>query len=168
MEDIVVSGATIQKDLAKIDLVGVENKPGNAARLFAHLAQAKIVINDIIQTEVSTKRANLSFTLSISDLTTAKKAIDKIKNQLNCQSVFVRDNIAQVSVVGVGMRSHFGIADTMFTALAKAKVNIDSITTSEIRISCVVDKKEAKKALAALCEAFELDKPTAKRKQTKK
>lgn len=168
MEDIVVSGATIQKDLAKIDLVGVDNKPGNAAKLFAHLAQAKIVINDIIQTEVSTEKANLSFTIAISDLNATKKAIDKIKDRLNCQTVFVRDNIAEVSVVGIGMRSHFGIADTMFTALAKAEVNIDSITTSEIRISCVVDKKEAKKALAALCEAFELDKPAAKRKQTKK
>ncbi|HUV41479.1 MAG TPA: aspartate kinase [Sedimentisphaerales bacterium] len=168
MEDIVVSGATIQKDLAKIDIVGVDNKPGNAARIFAHLAQAKIVINDIIQTELSAEKANLSFTIGISDLNTAKKAIDQIKDQINCQSVFVRDNIAEVSVVGVGMRSHFGIADTMFTALAEAQVNIDSITTSEIRISCIVDKKEAKRALAAVCEAFELDKPAAQRKQTKK
>jgi aspartate kinase len=75
----------------------------------------------------------------------------------------VRDDIALVSVVGVGMRTHYGVAERMFTALAKAKVNIDSITTSEIRISCVVDKEEAGKALEAVCVAFELDKPAEER-----
>ena len=165
MEDIVVTGATIQKDMAKIDLVGVDNKPGNAAKLFAHLAQAKIVINDIIQTEVSSEKANLSFTISIADLPDAKRAIEQIKKPLNCESVFIRDNIAEVSVIGVGMRSHFGVADTMFAALAKAEINVESITTSEIRISCVVDKNAAEKALQAVCIAFELDKPVEQRKK---
>ena len=165
VEDIVVSGATIQRDLAKIDLVGVDNKPGNAAKLFAHLAKAKIVINDIIQTEVSVEKANLSFTIGVADLPDAQKAIEQIKGTLNCESVFIRDDIAEVSVVGVGMRSHFGVADAMFTALAKAEINVDSITTSEIRISCVVDKNVAEKALKAVCLAFELDKPVEQRKK---
>jgi len=163
MEGIVVSGATVQKDLAKIDLIRVDNKPGNAAKIFAHLAAAKVVINDIVQTEVSTEKANMSFTISHSDLTDAMKAVEQIKEQVNCESVFVRNDIAEVSVVGVGMRTHYGVADTMFSALAKAQVNIDSITTSEIRISCIVDEGQAQKALDAVCRAFELDKPAEQR-----
>jgi aspartate kinase len=158
MEGVVVSGATIQRDLAKIGLVGVDNVPGNAARIFAHLAKAKVVVNDIIQTEISADKANLSFMIDISDLAATREAVEQIKNDINCDSIFVREDIAEVSVVGVGMRSHYGVAEKMFDALAKAKVNIDSITTSEIRISCAVDKDQAEKALEAVCRVFELDK----------
>jgi len=163
MEGIVVTGATIQKSMAKIDLNGVDNKPGNAAKIFAHLAKARVVVNDIMQTEISTEKANLSFTINISDLNTAKKAIEAIKQELNCEKIFVRDDIAEISVVGVGMRTHYGVADKMFSSLAEAKVNIDSITTSEIRISCIVDKNQGEKALNAVCQAFELDKPPEQR-----
>jgi aspartate kinase len=165
MEDIVVSGATIQKELAKISLVNVEHKPGNAAKLFSKLAQFKVLVNDIIQTEVSPKKASLSFTTSSSDLKAAKKAVEDVRKELNCEDIFIRDDIAEISVIGVGMRSHYGIAEKMFTSLAEAKVNIDSITTSEIRISCIVDKEDGIKALKAVCEAFELDKPVDKRKK---
>jgi aspartate kinase len=163
MEGVVVSGATVQKDMAKIGLVGVDNKPGNAAKIFSRLAEAKVVVNDIVQTEVSTEKANLSFTIHISDLAAGKEAAEQIKDEVNCESIFVRDDIAEVSVVGVGMRTHYGVADKMFGALAKSRVNIDSITTSEIRISCVVDEEQAEKALEAVCAAFELDKPAEKR-----
>jgi len=163
MEDVVVSGATIQKNMAKIDLVSIDNKPGNAAKIFAHLARARVVISDIIQTELSTEKANVSFTIGLSDLNAAKEAVEKIKDELNCASIFIRDDIAEVSVVGVGMRTHYGVADKMFGALAKAEINIDSITTSEIRISCIVNKDEGEKALKAVCVAFELDKPADKR-----
>ena len=163
MEGVVVSGATVQKDMAKIGLVGVDNVPGNAAKIFACLANAKVVVNDIVQTEVSAKKANLSFMIGASDLAAAQKAVEEIKDEVHCERIFVRDDIAEISVVGVGMRTHYGVADKMFSALAKAKVNIDSITTSEIRISCIVSKDEAEKALEALCVAFELDKPTQDR-----
>lgn len=163
MEDVVVSGATIQKNMAKLSLVGVDNKPGNAAKIFSHLAKAKVVINDIVQTEVSTEKANVSFTIVASDLNAAKKAVEEIKSDVNCESVFIRDDIAEVSAVGIGMRTHYGVADKMFSALAEAQVNIDSITTSEIRISCIVDEQQAEKALIAICKAFELDKPAEKR-----
>lgn len=159
MEGVAVTGATIQRDMAKIGLVGVDNIPGNAAKVFAHLAKAKVVVNDIMQTEISPEKANLSFMIDISDLPAAVEAIDQIKNEVNCQNVFVRDDIAEVSVVGVGMRSHYGVAEKMFGALAEARVNIDSITTSEIRISCAVDRDQAEKALEAVCLAFELNKP---------
>jgi len=163
MEDVVVSGATVQKDMAKIDLVNVDNKPGNAAKIFASLASAKVVVNDIMQTEVGSEKANLSFLIGISDLTAAKEAAEQIKDEVNCESIFIRDDIAEISVVGVGMRTHYGVAEKMFGALAKAQVNIDSITTSEIRISCVVDKGQADEALRAVCVAFELDKPAQDR-----
>ncbi len=163
MEGVVVSGATLQKDMAKIGLIGVDHVPGNAAKLFARLAKAKVVVNDIVQTEVSTDKANLSFLIGVADLPVAKKAVEEIKGELGCDKVFVRDDIAEVSVIGVGMRSHYGVAERMFGALAKARVNIDSITTSEIRISCAVNKDQAEKALEAVCLAFELDKPAAER-----
>jgi len=165
MEGVVVSGATIQRDLAKIGLIGVGNVPGNAAKIFAHLAKAKVVVNDIVQTEISPEKANLSFMIAISDLEDAKKAVKEIKAEIHCDDIFVHENIAEVSVVGVGMRSHYGVAEKMFGALAAAKVNIDSITTSEIRISCAVDEDQAEKALDAVCRAFELDKPARLRNQ---
>ncbi|MFH1372002.1 MAG: aspartate kinase [Planctomycetota bacterium] len=165
MEGIVVSGATIQKDMAKISLVGIDNQPGNAARIFHRLAEAKVVVNDIMQTEASADKANLAFTIGTSDLHSAKEALDTIKKEVKCDSIFIREDIAEVSAVGVGMRSHYGIAEKMFSALAEAKVNIDSITTSEIRISCVVDKSQAEQALTAVCDAFDLDKPAEQRIQ---
>ena len=163
MEGILVSGATLQKDLAKIGLVAVDNKPGNAAKIFAHLASARVIVNDIIQTEVSQEKANLSFTIAKADLDDAKTALEDIREEVGCQSLFVRDDIAEISVVGVGMRSHYGVADKLFRALAEAKVNIDSITTSEIRISCIVDIQQGPKALKVVCRAFELDKPADQR-----
>ncbi len=167
MEDVVVSGATIQKEMAKIGLVNVDNKPGNAAKIFSHLAQSKVVINDIVQTEVSEEKANISFTVSTADLKNAKAAIEGIKKELNFDDIFIREDIAEISIVGVGMRSHCGVADKMFSALAENKINIDSITTSEIRISCIVDEKDGEDALNVVCKAFELDKKAENRSKIK-
>jgi aspartate kinase len=163
MEKVVVSGATVQKKMAKIALVGVDNVPGVAAKVFSTLAKAKVVVNDIVQTEISNEKANISFTVNISDLADAQVAVGKIVRELNCEDMFIRDDIAEVSVVGVGMRTHYGVAEKMFAALAETKVNIDSITTSEIRISCVVDRDQADEALRAVCVAFELDKQADQR-----
>ncbi|MHC4293120.1 MAG: aspartate kinase [Planctomycetota bacterium] len=165
MEGVLVSGATIQKNMTKITLIDVDNKPGNAAKIFAHLAQAKVVVNDIIQTEISREKANISFTINTSDLKPAKKAVEQIGTEVNCKNIFVREDIAEISVVGVGMRTHYGVADKMFSSLAKAEINIDSITTSEIRISCIVDKEQAEKALEVICLAFQLDRHVEDRVQ---
>ena len=164
MENILVSGATIKKDLAKITLIGVDHKPGNAAKIFAHLTGKKVSVNDIIQTGVSPEKANLSFTVACSDLDVAKEAIEEIRVGVHCQSVLVREDIVEVSIVGVGMQSHYGVAEKMFRALAEKQINIDSITTSEIRISCLVDRHQGETALIAVCDAFELDKPAAERR----
>ncbi|MHC4639118.1 MAG: ACT domain-containing protein [Planctomycetota bacterium] len=163
MEDVLVSGATVQKNMAKISLVGIDNKPGNAAKVFSELAKARVVVNDIMQTEVSAEKANISFTVGTGDLNNAKKTVENIQKQVNGESIFIREDIAEISVIGVGMRTHYGVADKMFGALATAQVNIDSITTSEIRISCIVDKDQSEKALIAVCDAFELDKPAEQR-----
>jgi aspartate kinase len=167
MEDVLVSGATIQKNMAKIAIIGVDNKPGNAARIFAHLAKARVVVNDIVQTELSNEKANVSFTCSVSDLDSARGAVNEIKDEVGAEDIFERDDIAAVAAVGVGMRTHYGVAEKMFGALAAAKINIDSITTSEISISCVIDVHQAEKALEAVCLAFELDKPAEKRNKQK-
>ncbi|MCI0499693.1 MAG: aspartate kinase [Planctomycetales bacterium] len=163
MEGILVSGATSQKDLAQIGLIDVDNKPGSAARVFAHLASHNVSVNDIIQTERSPQKAHLSFTVARSDLKEAKHAIAEIREEIHCQDVLIREDIAEVSVVGVGMRSHCGVAEKMFKALAEKKVNIEAITTSEIRISCLVNLKDVDTALVAVCNAFELDKPANQR-----
>ena len=163
MEGILVSGATVQTDLAKIAMIGVPNTPGNAARIFSALAQAKISVNDIIQTEVGDSTANLSFTIVKNELADAQKTIKKLKDEIKYEELFVREDIAEVSVIGIGMRTHYGVANIMFDALAKAKINIDSITTSEIRISCILDKEQGQRALEVICDAFQLDKEPADR-----
>jgi len=167
MEGILVSGATIQKDMAKIGIGGIPNIPGTAAKIFARLAEAKVVVDDIIQTEISHEKANMSFMVKKSDVETARKVANELKTELSCDSVFVRDDIALVSAIGVGMRSQYGVAERMFGALAKAKVNIDSITTSEIRISCAVGRQDVERALEAVCVAFELDRPARQRARKK-
>jgi aspartate kinase len=164
MEGVLVSGATIQKDMAKISLIGIPNVPGTAANVFARLAEAKVIVNDIMQTELSPDKANIAFLIGTADLPTARQVAADLQQELHGEDMFVRDDIALVSVVGVGMRSQYGVAERMFGALAKAKVNIDSITTSEIRISCAVGRDEIEKALEAVCLTFELDRPARQRK----
>jgi aspartate kinase len=164
MEGVLVSGATIQKDMAKISLIGIPNVPGTAANVFARLAEAKVIVNDIMQTELSPDKANIAFLVGTADLPTARQVAADLQQELHGEDMFVRDDIALVSVVGVGRRSQYGVAERMFGALAKAKVNIDSITTSEIRISCAVGRDEIEKALEAVCLTFELDRPARQRK----
>jgi aspartate kinase len=168
MEGVLVAGATVQRDMAKIGMVGVDNVPGRAAKVFARLAQAKVVVHDIIQTEISPEKANLSFMVSRPDLDSAKVVVGELKDEMHCDRIMVRDDIALLSVIGVGMRSQYGVAERVFSSLGKAKVNIDSITTSEIRISCVVGKEQADQALKAVCLEFELNKPPAERSRKKK
>jgi aspartate kinase len=125
MEGIAVSGATIQKDMAKISLVGVDNKPGNAAKVFRCLAGAKVIVNDIMQTEVSADKANLAFTIGASDLRSAKDAMESLRGEVKYDSVFVREDIAEVSAVGVGMRSHYGIADVQRAGQGQSQYRLD-------------------------------------------
>ena len=165
MERIVVSGAALKDKLAKVTLRKVADKPGIAARIFHTIATHNIVVDDIVQTVADDKTANLAFTVELSDLPDVTKVISALCRDLRCEAVF-DENLAKVSVVGVGMRVHTGVAERMFAALAKAGVNIQNITTSEIRISCLINREQGKKALRLVHDAFELDKTP--RKSTKK
>jgi aspartate kinase len=155
MERIVVSGAALKDKLAGVTLRGVSNRPGIAAEIFHTLAKAKVVIDDIVQTIADDKTANISFTVDLGELNDAKKVVEGLSKKIGCQVVY-EDHLAKVSIVGVGMRVHTGVAERMFSALAEAKINIHKITTSEIKISCFIDREKGKEALRLVHDAFNL------------
>jgi aspartate kinase len=164
MERIVVSGTALKDKVARVTLKSVPNRPGVAARIFHTMAVNKIVVDDIIQTIHDRSVATVSFTVDLGDLADAKKAVGRLCDDLHCTAVF-EDHLAKVSVVGVGMRVHTGVAERMFAALAKAGVNIENITTSEIRISCIINRDQGKDALRIVHDAFELSRAPVRRKQ---
>ncbi|HWB52551.1 MAG TPA: aspartate kinase [Tepidisphaeraceae bacterium] len=159
MEHIVVSGAALKKDLVRVSIKNVPDHPGIAAKIFADIASANIVVDDIIQTVMDDNTANVSFTVEHGDLADLKNAVERIVKELGpgAKAIYHAD-LAKVSVVGVGMRTHTGVAQRMFKALADAKVNIQNITTSEIKISCIINKADGPKALQIVHAAFELEK----------
>lgn len=159
MEDVVVRGATVRKDLARVLLVGVPNRPGVAADIFARLASRHVIIDDIIQNVFYEHdvTANIGFTVDVEDLDIVKDICRELVSRYGVQSFEIDDHVAKVSIVGVGMRSHTGVATKMFRALGEAHVNIENISTSEIVVGCIIDRADAEKALRAVHEAFELD-----------
>jgi len=158
MENIVVSGVALNESEAKITICDVPDKPGVAARIFKSLSVENINVDMIIQNVSRTGYTDVSFTIDESDLNKTLKATEDISKKINAGDVLKDRNIAKVSVVGIGMRSHSGIAAKMFEALAKEKVNIEMISTSEIKISCIIKKSDSKKAVNRIHEAFRLDK----------
>src|SRR5215210_2535755 len=157
MEHIVVSGAALKKDLTRVTVRGVPDRPGIAAKIFGDIAAANLVVDDIIQVVMDDNTANISFTVEHGDLHDIKPVVERIVRELGAKTeAAYRDDLAKVSVVGVGMRVHTGVAQRMFKALADAKINIQNITTSEIKISCIIDKEQAPKALQIVHDAFEL------------
>src|SRR3954469_25565283 len=159
MEHIVVSGAALKKDLIRVTIKGVPDHPGIAAKIFGDIASANIIVDDIIQNVMDDNTANISFTVEHGELADLKTVVDRITRDLGPGTkATYHENLAKVSVVGVGMRVHTGVAQRMLKALADAKVNIQNITTSEIKISCIIDKENAPKALQIIHDAFELGK----------
>jgi len=159
MEHIVVSGAALKKDLVRVTIKSVPDRPGVAARIFGDIAAANIVVDDIIQNVMDDGTANISFTVEHGDLHDIKPVVDRLVRELGgtMQPIY-NDKLAKVSVVGVGMRTHTGVAQRMFKALADAKINIENITTSEIKISCIIRKEDGPRALQIVHDAFELEK----------
>lgn len=158
MEQIVVRGVTLKRDLARVLLMGVPNKPGVAGDIFARVAEHNIVVDDIIQNIYERGGlANIGFTTTLGDLDEAKGICEKLAREIGIRSVEVDSNVAKVSIVGIGMKTHTGVASRMFKALADGQVNIQNISTSEIVISCIVDQNDGEKALRLLHNAFELD-----------
>jgi aspartate kinase len=167
MERIVVSGAALKDPLARITLREVPDRPGVAAKVFHTMAAHHVVVDDIIQTTDEKGRATVSFTVDLGDLPDARKVIDKLRNELGCR-VLYEDHLAKVSVVGVGMRVHTGVAERMFEALAAAGINIENITTSEIKLSCLIDRDQGKKALQLVHDAFDLGRGGRKTRVSKR
>lgn len=156
MEDVFVSGVALNKTEAKITICDVPDKPGNAARIFEEIARHNINIDMIIQNVSRTGATDVSFTVLATDLAKASKVVKKLVKSMGAENVTFNKDIAKVSVVGIGMRSHSGVAAKMFKAMAERKINIEMISTSEIKISCVVKKSDGEAAVRALHKAFGL------------
>jgi len=160
MEKVVVSGVTYNKNEAKIEIMRVPDVPGVAAKIFKPIADANIVVDMIIQTSSTEKGyADMAFTVPKSDFAKTLQIIKGTLKEIGGKEVNADQDIAKVSIVGAGMRSHSSIATQMFSALAKEGINIYMISTSEIKISCIIDSKYTELAVRALHDAFELDKP---------
>ncbi len=159
MEDIVVRGIAADKGQAKVTVQALPDRPGIASRVFQELAAEHVNVDMIVQNTSEDGHTDLTFTVSRDDLSKALKKMDQVISALGGRGVKYDEDIAKISIVGVGMRSHSGIAGTMFKALADHNINIDMISTSEIKISVVISKKLADEAVQVLHRAFELDKP---------
>ena len=157
MESILVSGVTYNKNEARITLNKVPDQPGVAAKIFLPISDAGIVVDMIIQNTRAGDLTDMTFTVPRNDYDRAMKLLQEIGSDINAESVTGAENIAKISIVGVGMRNHSGIASTMFHILAKEGINIMMISTSEIKISCIVEEKYTELAVRALHEAFALD-----------
>jgi aspartate kinase len=159
MEGVVVRGVSLDKNQAKITLVGVPDKPGVAARIFKALGDATVNVDMIVQnishgTPDKVGTTDISFTADKPDLLKAQKVIDGLKKELGLRDVITAEKIGKLSIVGVGMKSHTGVAGKLFDTLAQAGVNIDMISTSEIKISVVIDLAKGEAAMKAVHAAF--------------
>jgi aspartate kinase len=160
MEKEVVSGITYDKNEAKITILGVQDKPGVAAKIFSPLSEKGINVDMIIQNVSADGRlADMSFTVTKTDFDKALGIVRLLAGEIGARDVAGDPSIAKLSIVGVGMRSHAGVASKMFQALCDVGINIQMISTSEIKVSCVIDEKFIELGVRVLHEAFELDKP---------
>jgi aspartate kinase len=163
MEDIVVSGAAVNINEAKVTVRGVPDKPGLAADLFGRIAARGLNIDMIIQNISAQGKTDMSFTVLQADMEDARDVADAFSKACKAGQVEIDKDIAKLSIVGIGMRSHSGVAALLFDVLAKEKINIQMISTSEIKISVVISAAQAMQALKAVHKAFELDKEPAER-----
>ena len=157
MESVIVSGITCDMNEARITLKRVPDQPGVSAKVFTSLARAEIGVDMIIQNTRSDNATDLTFTVTEDDFERAREISQKVAKEMGAGEVLTAREIAKVSVIGLGMKSHSGVAATMFQALADENINIRLISTSEIRISCVILAKYAELAVRTLHSAFNLD-----------
>ena len=156
MEEVLVSGVVLDKNQARVTLRGVSDRPGIAAEIFTMLAEENINVDMIIQNMGTDGSTNLGFTVPQSELDNAKKVMENFDHDI--EGMDYDEHVCKVSVVGVGMKSHSGVAATAFTVLAKNNINIQMISTSEIKVSMVIDEKYGELAIRTLHEAYGLDK----------
>ncbi len=158
MEDVVVSGVSLRKDEAKVTIRDVPDKPGMAAQIFHDLAQKDINVDMIIQNVSREGATDVSFTVGKSDLPATLRVARSVGHRIGAGDVTTDEGVAKLSIVGIGMRSHSGVASRMFESLAKERINIEMISTSEIKISVVVRRQHAERAARTLHRAFGLGK----------
>ncbi len=158
MEKVVVSGVAYDKNQVKVTVQGVPDKPGVAAKIFNTISDNNIVVDMIIQNIGEGGLADMSFTVPKTDSKKIMEVMKKVVAEIGAKNVNLKEDIAKISIVGVGMRSHSGVAAKMFSTLAKEGINIMMISTSEIKISCVIDAKYTELAVRVLHDAFEMDK----------
>lgn len=155
MEEVLVTGVTHDKSEAKVSILGVPDRPGIAGRLFGAVADENIVVDMIVQNISQDGLTDISFTVPRTDRPKAVGIVEQVAREIGARGVVHDDRIAKVSIVGVGMRSHSGVASKMFAALAREGINIMMISTSEIKISCVIEDKYTELAVRTLHEAFD-------------
>lgn len=157
METPAVSGIAFQRDEAKLTIKGIPDTPGVASKVLGPVSDANIEVDVIVQNAAADGSNDITFTVARSDLARAADILENVKQELNAVEVLTDDAICKVSIVGVGMRSHAGVASKMFAALAELSINIQLITTSEIKVSVVLDEKYMELAVRGLHAAFELE-----------
>ena len=157
MESLIVSSVTHDKNQARITLKKVPDQPGIAAKIFGPISESGIIVDMIIQNTRASGQTDLTFTVPKAEFDQALEIQKAVAKEIGAEEVFGDKNIAKVSVIGVGMRNHSGVASTMFQALARENINISMISTSEIRISCVIEEKYTELAVRVLHTAFGLD-----------
>jgi len=158
MEQPVVSGIALNRDEAKVTISGIPDIPGVASKVLAPVSDANIEVDVIVQNVAADKTTDLTFTVNRNDMLRAKSVMESVAAELGAQSVSTDDTIVKISIVGVGMRSHVGVASQMFKTLAEENINIQMITTSEIKISVIIEERYAELAVRSLHTAFGLDK----------
>ena len=158
MEDVVIRGVAVDKKQAKVTVAHVPDKPGMASRIFRDVADDNINVDVIVQNVSQAGSTDITFTVGTDDLKKSLVALEKVAREVGASGVTAQDAIAKVSIIGVGMKSHPGIAADMFEVLAAQQINIGMISTSEIKISVVIDLKDADKAALVLHEKFGLSK----------
>jgi len=158
MEKALVSGIALDRNQARVSLMGVKDRPGIASEIFTALAEADVNVDMIIQNKGHDDTTNIDFTVGVNDLNDAKTVVDKFINSKDIKADSYNDTICKVSIVGVGMKSHTGVAAKAFSTMAKENININMISTSEIKVSMVIDEKYAELAVRSLHNVYELDK----------
>jgi len=161
MEEAVVTGITHDRSQAKISILRVPDRPGIASQVFGAVAEGNIVVDMIVQNISRDGYTDISFTLPRGDHARARSILEAVARQVGAAGIAHDERVAKVSIVGVGMRSHSGVAGRMFGALAREGINIQMISTSEIAVSCVIEDKYAELAVRALHDAFELGRERA-------
>ncbi|SMF04208.1 MULTISPECIES: aspartate kinase [Paenibacillus] len=159
-QGVVVSGIAYDKNVARISILGVSHVPGVLAKVFGSLAEAKIDVDIIVQSGVTNGKADFSFTVALSDCDKAVKVLEGIRNELPYEKVTSQEGLVKVSIVGAGMVSHPGVAAQMFEVISKQGVNIEMVSTSEIKVSCVIEGSKLNDVVKALHTAYGLDAET--------